>query len=216
MLAELGRFHEARSLLSRTIAELNERGLAVFAAYSMQAAWRIEMLAGDDAAAERVARQGCEQLDRLGEHSWLSTQSCQLADALYTLGRYEEAEQWALRGLKLGSKDDLATQHAGLRVRSRLLARKGDVSAAFELAEEINSLSETSDDPRDPGDAALNLAEILHLTGDPARAEEMTQRAIDCYRRKEATAYVARAQRLAALWTAERLTPQDDARSSET
>ena len=38
-------------------------------------------------------------------------------------------------------------------------------------------------DPRDPGDAALNLAEILYLTGDPARAEEMTQRAIDWYQR---------------------------------
>jgi class 3 adenylate cyclase/tetratricopeptide (TPR) repeat protein len=216
MLAELGRFDEARSLLSETIAELNERGLALVAAYSTLTAWRIEMLAGDDAAAERAARQGCDQLDRLGEHSWLSTQSCQLADALYTLGRYEEAEQWALRGLALGSKDDLATQHAGLRVRSRLLVRKGDINAAFELAEEVNDLSETSDDPRDPGDAALNLAEILHLTGDPARAEEMTQRAIDWYQRKEATAYVARAQRLAAMWTAERPTPQDAARSTET
>jgi class 3 adenylate cyclase/tetratricopeptide (TPR) repeat protein len=216
MLAELGRSDEARSLISRTIAELNERGLALVAAYSTLTAWRIEMLAGDDAAAERVARQGCEQLDRLGEHSWLSTQSCQLADSLYTLGRYEEAEQWALRGLGLGSKDDLATQHAGLRVRSRLLARKGDISAAFALAEELNRLSETSDDPRDPGDAALNLAEILYLTGDPARAEEMTQRAIDWYQRKESAAYVARARRLATTWTAESPTPQDDARRTET
>jgi tetratricopeptide (TPR) repeat protein len=211
MLAELGRFDQARSLLSETIAQLNERGLALFAAYSMGAAWRIEMLAGDDAAAERVSRRGCEQLERLGEHAWLSTQACQLADALYTLGRYEEAEQWALRGLALGGKDDLATQHAGLRVRSRLLARAGDFSAAMALAEEVNHLSETSDDPTDPGDAALNLAEILHLTGDPARAEEMTERAIDWYRRKGATAYVARARRLAAMWTAERPAPQDDA-----
>ena len=214
MLAELGRFEQARSLLSETIAQLNERGLALFAAYAMGAAWRIEMLAGDDVAAERVARQGCEELERLGEHAWLSTQACQLADALYALGRYEEAEQWALRGLALGSKDDLATQHSGLRVRSRLLALSGDLSAAFALAEEVNRLSETSDDPIDPGDAALNLAEILYLTGDPARAEEMTARAIDWYQRKEATAYVARARRIAARWTAESLTPHNDARST--
>ena len=214
MLAELGRFEQARSLLSETIAQLNERGLALFAAYAMGAAWRIEMLAGDDVAAERVARQGCEELERLGEHAWLSTHACQLADALYALGRYEEAEQWALRGLALGSKDDLATQHSGLRVRSRLLALSGDLSAAFALAEEVNRLSETSDDPIDPGDAALNLAEILYLTGDPARAEEMTARAIDWYQRKEATAYVARARRLAARWTAESLTPHHDARST--
>ena len=214
MLAELGRFDQARSLLGETIAQLNERGLALYAAYSMGAAWRIELLAGDDIAAERVSRQGCEELERLGEHAWLSTHACQLADALYALGRYEEAEQWALRGLALGSKDDLATQHSGLRVRSRLLARSGDLSAAFALAEEVNRLSETSDDPIDPGDAALNLAEILYLTGDPARAEEMTARAIDWYQRKEATAYVARARRLAARWTAESLTPHHDARST--
>jgi class 3 adenylate cyclase/tetratricopeptide (TPR) repeat protein len=216
MLAELGRFDQARSLLSQTIAQLNERGLALFAAYSMGAAWRIEMLAGDDIAAERVSRQGCQELERLGEHSWLSTQACQLADALYALGRYEEADRWARRGLELGSSDDLATQHTGLRVRSRLLARSGDLSAAFALAEEVNRLSSTSEDPIDPGDAALNLAEILFLTGDPARAEEMTERAIDWYQRKEATAYVARARRLAARWTAENLTPQDDARSTQT
>jgi len=215
MLAELGRLDQARSLLSETLAQLNERGLALIAAYSMQVAWRIEMLAGDDVAAERVARQGCEQLDRLGEHAWLSTQACQLADALYTLGRYEEAEQWALRGLELGSKDDLATQHVGLRVRSRLLARSGNASAAFALAEEVNSLSTTSDDPRDPGDAALNLAEILYLTGDPARAEEMTGRAIDWYRPKEATAYVARAHRLAAMWATGSSTPSEVAQAQK-
>ena len=128
LLAELGCFDEARSLLTETVAQMNERGLAMLAGYAMQTAWRIEMLAGDDAAAERAARRGCEQLDRLGEHAYLSTQSCQLADALYALGRYDESEQWALSGLELGSSDDLATQFLGLSVRSRLLARKGDIS----------------------------------------------------------------------------------------
>jgi hypothetical protein len=77
------------------------------------------------APAEQAIRHGCERLDRLGEHSYLSTYACELAEALYALGRYEESEQWALRRLELGSKDDLATQLLGLSVRSRLLARKG-------------------------------------------------------------------------------------------
>ena len=95
LLAELGSFDEAQSLLADTIAQINERGLAMLAGYAMQMAWRIEMLAGDDAAAERAARRGCEQLHRLGEQGYLSTQACQLADALYALGRYEESGQWA-------------------------------------------------------------------------------------------------------------------------
>jgi tetratricopeptide (TPR) repeat protein len=201
LLAELGRFDEARSLLAETIAQMNERGLALLAGIALQTAWRTEMLAGDDAAAERVARRGCEQLDRLDEHAYLSTQSCQLADALYALGRYEESEQCALRGLELGSSHDLATQFLGLSVRSRLLARKGDITAALALADQVDGLAATSDDPRDPADAALNRAEITSLDGDHGRASELISQAIEHYQRKGATAYVVRARRLAAQWT---------------
>ena len=201
LLAELGCFDEARSLLTETVAQVNERGLAMLVGYAMQAAWRIEMLAGDNAAAERAARSGCEQLDRLGEHAYLSTQSCQLADALYAQGRYDESEQWALRGLELGSSDDLATQFLGLSVRSRLSARKGDMTAALALAEQVDGLARVSDDPRDPADAALNRAEISYLAGQYARVSEMIDEAIKHYNRKGATAYVVRARRLAAEWT---------------
>jgi len=88
----------------------------------------------------------------------------------------------------------------GLGVRSRLLARKGQASAARSLAEEADRLARTSDSPWMQGDAALHLAEVMYLTGDRARAAEMTQRAIDCYQRNGMTAHVARAQRLAAAW----------------
>jgi class 3 adenylate cyclase/tetratricopeptide (TPR) repeat protein len=201
LLAELGCFDKARSLLTETVAQMNERGLAMLAGYAMQTAWRIEMLAGDDAAAERAARRGCEQLDCLGEHAYLSTQSCQLADTLYALGRYDESEQWALRGLELGSSDDLATQFLGLSVRSRLLARKGDMTAALALAGQVDGLARVSDDPRDPADAALNRAEINYLAGDYTRVSEMIDEAIKHYIRKGATAYVERTRRLAAQWT---------------
>jgi class 3 adenylate cyclase/tetratricopeptide (TPR) repeat protein len=201
ILAELGRFDEARPLLTETVAQMNERGMRLFVAESTELVWVVEMLAGDHAAAERAARQGCEQLERLGEHSFLSTHSCELAEALYALGRYEESEQWAFRGLALGSKDDLATQVMGLGVRSRILARKGQASAALALAEETDSLARTSDSPWMQGDAALALTEVMYLTGDLTRAAEMTQRAIECYQRNGAIARVARAQRLTATWT---------------
>jgi tetratricopeptide (TPR) repeat protein len=200
ILAEVGRFDEARSVLAETIGHANERGLAFSAAYAMQGGGEIEMLAGDYAAAERLGRQTCEQLDRLGERAVLSTTAVELAEALYALGRYEEAGQWARRGLELGSSDDLATQVGGLGVQAKLLAREGETSAALELAERVDRLARTSQDPRYPGDSALYLAEILYLAGDPTRAAEMTQRAIDLYQSKGATAFAARARRLAAQW----------------
>jgi tetratricopeptide (TPR) repeat protein len=167
----------------------------------MQGTWETEMLAGDAASAERAARQGCEQLQRLGERAFLSTQACQLAEALYQLGCYAEAGQWALHGMELGSSEDLKTQILGVGARSKLLAREGDVAAAVALARQADDLVNTTDALEDQGDAALNLAEVQHLAGDQAGAEEAAERAIDRYRRKGATARVARAQRLAAQWT---------------
>jgi hypothetical protein len=84
---------------------------------------------------------------------------------------------------------------------SRLHARKGDIAAALALADQVDGLATTSDDPRDPGDAALNRGEILYLAGDLAQADEMISQAIGHYARKGATAYVARARRLFAAWT---------------
>jgi tetratricopeptide (TPR) repeat protein len=199
-LAQAGRFEEARALSADTIAQMNERGMLLWAAAAMQGPWLTEMLAGDPIEAERLARQGYVQLEKLGERGWLSTQACQLADALYELGRYKEAGQWARRGLDLGSEDDLATQVAGLSVRSRLLAREGDNVAAVALAHRVEELAKTSDSPIAHGDAALNLAEILSLTGDRAGAGRAVRRAVSCYQRKGATAFSTRAQRAAAAW----------------
>jgi tetratricopeptide (TPR) repeat protein len=201
ILAELGRFDDARPLLTENLAQMDERGMRLYAAMAMEPVWITEMLAGDYIAAERAARQSCEQLAQLGERGMLSTEACYLAEALYALGRYDESELWALRGLELGGNDDLATQVAGLGIRARLLARKGEASAALALAEQADSLARTTDSPWPQGDAALSLAEVMYLTGDRTRATQTTQRAIECYQRNGATARVARAQRLAATWT---------------
>ena len=100
------------------------------------------------------------------------------------------------------SSDDLATQLLGLSVRSRLLARKGDISAALALAEQVDRLARTWTRQETQADAALNRAEINYLAGN-LRAPARCRQAIDHYLRKGATAYVARARRLAAAWTAE-------------
>ncbi len=204
ILSGLGRFDEARTLLANCLAQLSERGLALWAAALLQGVWETEILAGDVTSAEHAARQGCEQLQRLGERAYLSTQACQLAEALYQLGRYAESEQWALRGIELGSSHDLTTQVVGLGVRSKLLARHGDVTAAAALAKQADDMVGITDALEDRGDAALNLAEVRHLAGDQAGAKEAAERAIECYRRKGAVARVARAQRLAAEWTSSR------------
>jgi class 3 adenylate cyclase/tetratricopeptide (TPR) repeat protein len=202
ILAIRGRFDEARSVFAVTLDQMGERGLRTGTAIAMQAGWEIETLAGDLESAERLARLGCNQLEQLGERAWLSTQECQLGEALYALGRYDEAEQRVLRGLELGGLDDVVTQSLALQVRAKLAARRGDAATGLTLAKQAIELAGATQAPSMKGDAALALAEVWQLAGSPGEAQAATQRAIDHYEAKEAVAYVARVRRVAATWSA--------------
>jgi tetratricopeptide (TPR) repeat protein len=172
------------------------------AAIVMQAGWQIETLAGDLDAAERAARQGVEQLEQLGERAWLSTSACQLAEALYTLDRLDEAEHWVLRGLELGGAGDALTQFMGLGIRAKLLARRGGFDEAVDLARRAVALSMTTQAPMEQAQTLLALAEVLYLSGDSAGAVEQSRRAVALYERKRAPAGVAHVRRLEARWAA--------------
>jgi class 3 adenylate cyclase/tetratricopeptide (TPR) repeat protein len=200
LLGVRGHFDEARSLFTTTLDHLSERGLRTGSAIAMQAGWEIETLSGDLEAAERMARLGCDQLEQLGERAWLSTQECELGEALYALRRYEEAEQRVLRGLELGGAGDVVTQLLALQVRAKVSARRGEHSTAVSLAQQADRLASTTQAPLLRGDAVLALAEVLHLAGSIALADRELERAIEHYRGKGAVASIAHARRLAATW----------------
>jgi hypothetical protein len=143
---------------------------------------------------------GVEDLEPLGERAWLSTQECQLGEAMYALGRFEEAELWATRGLEHGGTGDVLTQSMGLQLRAKLLARRGESNAALSLARQADELARSTQSPVVQGDAAMSMAEVLHLAGEPVESEAEFLRAVDCYERKGATAFVTHARRLVATW----------------
>jgi tetratricopeptide (TPR) repeat protein len=200
MLASVGRFDEARSLYATTIDRMNERGMRTGVAIAMQEGWRQETLAGDLESAERTARLGCEQLEQLGERAWLSSQECQLGEALYALGRYDEAEERALVGLEMGGSADAYTQVLGLQVRAKVLARRGDHDAALGLAQQAERRVAATEALLLQGDTNVALAEVFHLAGDTANAESAIRRAVELFEQKGATAYAAFARRVAATW----------------
>ncbi len=202
-LAERGQFREARALFASTVDQLGERGLTTRVATAMQVGWHIESLAGDLVAAEHIARQGVEQLEQLGGLGWLSTQACHLAEALYALGRFDEAEQWALRGLEVGGAGDVLTQLLALEVRAKLVARRGDLGPGLRLAEQADALAKTTEAPLLKADAALALAEVQYLSGNFEEAHEHGRRAREHYERKGSTAGVAQVQRVVELWEAQ-------------
>jgi class 3 adenylate cyclase/tetratricopeptide (TPR) repeat protein len=202
VLAYCGKFADARSLFADTLAAMGERGMATGTAIVMQAGWQIETLAGDLDAAERAARQGVEQLEQLGERAWLSTSACQLAEALYSLGRLEEAEYWVLRGLDLGGAGDILTQLLGLGIRAKLLARDGGFDEALVVAQRAVALAATTQAPMEMAQAILALAEVLYLSGDKPGAFEQSGRAVAVYESKRGPAGVAHVRRVEASWAA--------------
>ncbi|HEY6469012.1 MAG TPA: adenylate/guanylate cyclase domain-containing protein [Candidatus Dormibacteraeota bacterium] len=200
LLASIGQYEEARSLFNATIEQVRERGMTLLAAIAMQTGWRIETLAGDLIGAERLARLGIEELEQLGERAWLSTQECELGEATYALGWFDEAETWATRGLEHGGVGDVLTQTMGMQLRAKLLAQRGEIGAALRLAEQGDELARSTQAPAVHGDAALTMAEVLHRAGRAAESEAALQRAIDCYELKGSVASVLRARALMAAW----------------
>ncbi len=195
MLPLIGRFDEARAELSANVARLIDQGDRLGVALSSR--WPIEMEAGEYAAAEVAARQACALLEEMGERSYWSTNACEVAAALYRLGRYAEANDWASRALEAGARDDAATQLMGRQVLAQVAARRDEFDRARVLAGEVLAIADGMDSPEAQGYAALDVAEVLWLAGDDAEASRQAARAGEFFRRKGATVATERAGRLA-------------------
>jgi class 3 adenylate cyclase len=212
-----GRFDTARALAAAGDTSAQELGQTLFVAVGGMAAWEVETLAGDPAAAERSARRSCELLEGLGDSGYRSTASGQLAESLYALGHLDEAEQWTTASEELSANDDVVSQMLWRQVRAKLLARRGSHPDADRLAREAVSLAEGTDMLNFHGHALADLAEVLALNGRPGQGAAQLDRALALYERKGNVVSAARARRrLAELRKAAAATPSFPAPVSET
>jgi class 3 adenylate cyclase/tetratricopeptide (TPR) repeat protein len=184
-LAMLGRFDEGRAILAQDRAEQAERGGGIQLAMTTGViSVDVELLADDPAAAAELGAEGCRLLEELGEHSILSTAAGKLAQALYALDRLEEADAWAGRAAELGASDDALTQMLWRQVRAKVLARRGELAEAEQLAREAVAIGEKTDLLDVQGDAYADFAEVLSLAGRPNEAAAALGQALGCYKRK--------------------------------
>lgn len=184
-LAMLGRFDEAREIIAtlrRRYAEQRSTISLAFVTAHMGA--RVEMLAEDYAAAVTLGREGCALFGQTGERGIRSTAVGILANALYGLGRLEEADAEAARAAHLGSSDDAATQMLWRRVAAKVLARRGRHTEAEELARQALAIAERTDLLDAQADAYADLAEVLALGGNAAGTTAANHEALDRYARK--------------------------------
>ena len=181
-----GDFDGAREMLARA-ATLAEGGHEVERhSHLLTAAGRIELLAGEPAAAERAIRPACERLERIGELGYLASATPLLLDALYRQGRDDEALQLTERWHpdRLTVPEDVDAQVGWRSVRAKLLARRGELADAEKLAREAVAQVASTDDIQLRAEALTALAEVLRVAQRHDEAEIALGEALALYEQK--------------------------------
>jgi len=177
-----GAFDEARALVREANAILDDLDRLQSAVSHREA--MVELLAGDPAAAAARLGAGYDRLAEMGEKAVLATTAAMLAQALYAQGRHRAAERYCAAAERAAAAEDLSAQVTCRGVRAKLLARRGRLGEAEELARAAVALVAATDQLNRQGDALLDLAEVLRLAGDDPGADAAVRDALDRYARK--------------------------------
>ncbi len=195
LLPLIGRFDEAQAAYSADVERSTQRGDRLGLAVASD--FVVAMEAGAFDVAERGARRSCKLLEEMGERAMWSTKACEVAQALYCLGRYAESETWARRAAEAGASDDAITQLMSRQILGKLAARLGRSGRARALAAESVAMCDRMQAPLSQGGACLDAAEALWLAGDDAQASELAERAATFFRAKGASSPEQRALQFA-------------------
>jgi len=192
--AAVGSFAEARADYRRGREILEELGHRLLPALGTLAGGWIEVHAGDLEAAEAELRWGFERLEEVGEKASLSTVAALLGRVLYAQGRYDEAESFVDVSDAAAQREDATSQAMLGGTRAKLLARRNSFAEAESLARSTVALTEETDDLTMQGDAFMDLAEVLRLTGLGDEATAAAEKAVTLYARKGHDVSRARAE----------------------
>jgi predicted ATPase/class 3 adenylate cyclase len=193
----VGRFEEARELAARGLMILEELGQwGRVAGFGLRTQAWIELLAGEPAAAEGLVRRSLELLTASGDEQSSPSVMCQIAQAVYEQGRYDEAEALALSGEKAAADDDQDTRAVSSSLRAVILARRGQLEEAEALARRALALVRHSDGLVEGGEFHLRLVEVLRTAGKDAEAVAGARTAVELFERKGAVVLAERARRL--------------------
>jgi class 3 adenylate cyclase/tetratricopeptide (TPR) repeat protein len=180
-----GEYAEARALADRVLTIYEEFGRSLNVATNLAFhTGQIEMRAGKWAEAERAFRRSSEMLEEMGEHGWLSTIVAQWGDALFKLGRDDEAYRCTERSAELSAPDDQASQIMWRQVRAKVLARRGLRDEAASMAREAVEIADSTAGLVWQADAYAALADVERMNGEPAGEERALREALRRYEAK--------------------------------
>ena len=191
--AMAGEFAEARELMQRFSAIVEDLGLRVTAASASETYAVVELLAGDPVAAERGLRSGYAQLEQMGEASTSANLAALLAQALHVQGRDEEAVAVS----DVTPADDDVSAHVHLSgARARALASVGRLEEAERLARAAVERAAQTDFLTMWGDAVTDLASVLRRSGRIDEARRLLGEALELYGQKQHLVSIGRTEDL--------------------
>jgi tetratricopeptide (TPR) repeat protein len=125
----------------------------------------------------------------------LATTAAFLAQSLAAQGRPEEAERYIEVSREAAEGEDLSAQMVWQGLKARILAARGRLGEAEELARAAVALAARTDFLNQHGDALLDLAAVLAHAGRTSEVRAVVDEALGLYRRKGNLVSVARARR---------------------
>ena len=183
--AQAGDFTKARLLIDEAAGILTDLGAPTpVMVHCGTVRADVELLAGELEAAEATLREQCEYFERTRNRGTLAVRAAKLAEALYRQGRLEAAEQWAGVARSNTSSDDQSALLVLRPVEAKLLARRGELSEARDVAEETVRLADGTDGLNLIAFARLALAEVLGAADLVDEARRTIAEAIDLFERK--------------------------------
>ena len=164
--AARGEFEEARVLVSRTLCELHELGLRQSVAAHSIAVAEVEMMAGEDAAAELIPGRGSTQVTALADEHSTANIAWRLGLVLVRQGRDDEAEHFA-RQAERAEPRGLWVDVWWRIVLALVEARRGNASEGVALLRLVReSIAAPGGPPsRMEADVLLESAEVLSAAG---------------------------------------------------
>ena len=179
-----GRFEEARLLVQRGGQQLEALGQRVFKAITAQDLARVELAAGDPAAARAVLLEADAILAESGDRGHRSTNQALLAVAHELLGERDAAVAAMELAEAMSGTDDLINFVITYPVRARLALADGDHAAAERWAQAAVEYAARTDYVLEQGATKLDLAQVLRASGRPKEAAAEAREALELFEAK--------------------------------
>ena len=194
-----GRFAESREYFETYLAWMADRGRRFEILSTAMSQGASELAAGDYERAERVLREGWDELGRLGEGGFRSTTGTYLAEALVELGRLDEALAVLDEAQSITAPDDWVTHAYSAYVRGIAASAAGDHESAAVLVGEAVDLAAQREYVVTRAIFWLGQGRVLLAAGRAEEAQEALEAAVQLARPKGATVVENRALELLRL-----------------